>query len=67
MCITSNDQVIGLAGIMGGQNSKINDDTTSLIIEIASFDAITIRHSAKRLNLVSDAATRFIKGIDPQA
>ena len=65
--ITSNDEVIGIAGIMGGDSSKISDSTTSLILEMASFDRVAIRQSSRRLNLLTEAATRFIKGIDPQA
>ncbi len=65
--ITSDNQVIGIAGIMGGESSKINEDTSSIIIEVASFDRVAIRQTSRRLNLISEAATRFIKGIDPQA
>ena len=65
--ITSNEEVIGIAGIMGGESSKINDATSSLILEMASFDRVAIRQSSRRLNLLTEAATRFIKGIDPMA
>ncbi len=67
LCITSNNQVVGLAGIMGSEQSKIDENTTSIIIEVAHFDRVQIRQTSRRLNLISDAATRFIKGIDPQA
>lgn len=65
--ITSNNEVIGIGGIMGGEQSKINDDTNSLILEMAQFDMVAIRKSSRRLNLQTDAAMRFIKGVDPLA
>ncbi|NLA78506.1 MAG: phenylalanine--tRNA ligase subunit beta [Erysipelothrix sp.] len=65
--ITSNNEVIGIGGIMGGELSKINDDTSALILEMAQFDRVAIRHSSRRLNLMTDAAQRFSKGIDPLA
>ena len=67
LIITSGGISIGLAGIMGGQDSKISEDTTSIVIEVASFDPVTIRNTSRRLNLNTDASSRFIKGIEPYA
>lgn len=67
LVITSNNQVIGIAGVMGGANTKISDDTTGLVIEAAQFDQTQIRKTAQRLNIDSEAAIRYTKGIDPQA
>ena len=67
LMITSNDQAIGIAGIMGGDDSKIDEKTTSIIIEAAIFDLATIRNSSRRLNLTTEASLRFQKGIDPLA
>ncbi len=58
---------IGLAGIMGGQNSEVKDDTTNIIIEVASFSGPSIRKTAKRLTLHTDAAHRFERGTDIEA
>ncbi|MCX6111568.1 MAG: phenylalanine--tRNA ligase subunit beta [Proteobacteria bacterium] len=55
---------IGLAGIMGGENSEIKADTTSLIIEVAAFSPRRIRRTAKRLGLRTEASQRFERGID---
>lgn len=65
--ITSEGKPIGIAGIMGGNDSKIEDTTKGIIIEAASFNHVSIRNSARRLNLNTDASIRFQKGIEPLA
>lgn len=65
--IMSGNDCAGIAGIMGGEDSKIDDTTSEILIEAASFSAVAIRNSARRLNLGTEASTRFIKGIEPLA
>ena len=65
LMITSQGKPIGIAGIMGGDNTKILDDTSSLIIEAALFDHAQIRRTANRLGLQTEAAARFSKGLEP--
>lgn len=65
LCIKDSDKVIGLAGIMGGLNSEIKEDTTEVIFECANFDGTNIRVNSKKLNLRSEASSRFEKDIDP--
>lgn len=65
--ITTEGRPIGIAGIMGGDDSKIEDDTTSLIIECASFDPVSIRNTARRLSLATESSIRYQKGIEPMA
>ena len=65
--ITSNNQAIGLAGIMGGEDSKIDELTQSIIIEAAQFSPSQIRHTSRRVNLLTEASQRFVKGLDPQS
>lgn len=65
LCIKDNDKIIGLAGIMGGLNSEIKEDTTEVIFECANFDGTNIRVNSKKLNLRSEASSRFEKDIDP--
>ena len=65
LMITSVGKPIGIAGIMGGDNTKILDDTNSLIIEAALFDHAQIRRTANRLGLQTEAAARFSKGLEP--
>ncbi len=65
LLIAKENEAIAIAGVMGGKNSQINNTTTSIIIESANFDAISIRKTAQRLGLRTDAAMRFEKGLDP--
>lgn len=67
LVITNQGRPIGIAGIMGGDDSKITEDTTSLIIECAIFDHVRIRNTARRLNLNTEASIRYQKGIEPLA
>lgn len=67
LIITSAQQPIGLAGIMGGEDSKIDETTKAIVIEAAQFNPSSIRHSSRRVNLMTEASLRFQKGLDPQA
>lgn len=67
LVITNQGKPIGIAGIMGGNDSKIEEDTTSLIIECASFDHVRIRNTARRLSLNTESSVRYQKGIEPKA
>lgn len=63
--ITTDGQATGIAGIMGGEESMIDENTTSIFIEAAQFDAVSIRKTSIRLNLITEAAQRFTKGLEP--
>lgn len=65
--ITCDGKPIGLAGIMGGDDSKIDEATTGIIIEAAQFSTAQIRHTARRVNLMTEASLRFQKGLDLNA
>ncbi|KIL06709.1 phenylalanyl-tRNA synthetase subunit beta [Clostridium botulinum] len=65
LCIKDDNKIVGLAGIMGGLNSEIKEDTTEVIFESANFDGTNIRVNSKKLNLRSEASGRFEKDIDP--
>lgn len=56
--------ILGLGGIIGGESSGVSETTTDILIECAVFDPLTIRRSAKRLGVNSDAKYRFERGID---
>jgi phenylalanyl-tRNA synthetase beta chain len=64
--VDGNDHVLGLAGIMGGSSSEIDDSTTEVLLEAAYFDPMTIARSSKRHGLRSEASHRFERGVDPQ-
>jgi len=65
LCIKDGEGIIGLAGIMGGLNSEIKEDTTEVVFECANFDGTNIRVNSKKLNLRTEASGRFEKDIDP--
>lgn len=67
LVITNQGKPIGIAGIMGGDDSKILDTTKGLIIECAMFDHVSIRNTARRLNLATESSIRYQKGIEPLA
>jgi len=65
LLIADPEKAIGIAGIMGGENSKILDDTTTILFESANFDAANIRLSSRALGMRTDASARYEKGQDP--
>ena len=65
LVIADANKPIGLAGIMGGQNSEITADTASVVFESANFSGPSIRHTAITLGMRTDASSRFEKGLDP--
>lgn len=66
LVITTHDVPIGLAGIMGGDDSKIDEHTQGIIIEAATFSPVRIRNTSRRVNLMTEASLRFQKGLEPQ-
>ena len=66
LMITSGDAPVAIAGIMGGDESKIEDDTSSLLLESATFDGVSIRKTSTRLGLRTDASMRYEKMLDPE-
>ena len=65
LMICDGEKEVGIAGIMGGENSKITDDVKTMVFEAACFDGTNIRLSAKRIGLRTDASGKFEKGLDP--
>lgn len=65
LMICDAEKPVGIAGIMGGENSKITDEVKTLLLEAACFDGTNIRLSGKKLGLRTDAAAKFEKGLDP--
>ncbi len=66
LMICDAEKEIGIAGIMGGENSKITDNVHTVLFEAATFNGPNIRKSAKRLGLRTDASGKFEKGLDPR-
>jgi phenylalanyl-tRNA synthetase beta chain len=65
LLICDGERAVGLAGVMGGLNSEVSSNTRHVLIECANFDPLTVRRTAKRLGIASEAARRFEKGVDP--
>ncbi|KAF2956412.1 phenylalanine--tRNA ligase subunit beta [Marinitoga sp. 38H-ov] len=63
--ITDGEKILALGGIMGGQNSGINNDTKRVLLEVAYFDPVNIRKSARYHKISSDSSYRFERGVDP--
>ena len=66
LMITSGNEPVAIAGVMGGDASKIDDDTTSLLLESATFDGVSVRKTTTRLGLRTDASQRYEKMLDPE-
>ena len=65
LMICDGEKAVGIAGIMGGENSMITDQVKTVLFEAACFDGTNIRLSSKRIGLRTDASGKFEKGLDP--
>ena len=65
LMINDGEKEVGIAGIMGGENSKIPDDVKAMVFECATFDGTNIRLSSRKLGLRTDASGKYEKGLDP--
>lgn len=65
LLIADESGAIGLAGVMGGSTTEISDATTTVLIEAANFDPVSIARTARRHKLPSEASKRFERGVDP--
>ena len=65
LMICDGEKAIGIAGIMGGENSMVTDDVKTMLFEAACFDGTNIRLSSKKVGLRTDASGKFEKGLDP--
>ena len=67
LVIADHERPIGLAGVMGGENTEVSDATTSVVLETANFEPLTVIRSGERHRMRSEAQTRWEKGVDPEA
>ncbi|PZE20396.1 phenylalanine--tRNA ligase subunit beta [Paenibacillus xerothermodurans] len=67
LLITDGTKPVGLAGVMGGENSEVTENTTRILLESAKFDGGTIRKTSRQLGLRSEASLRFEKEVNPEA
>jgi phenylalanyl-tRNA synthetase beta chain len=66
MMITDGVHSLAIAGVKGGLNSGVTDATTEIVLEVANFDPVSVRKTARRLNLLSDSAKRFENDLSPE-
>lgn len=66
LVIADHDRAVGVAGVMGGENSEITSETESVILEAATFDPISVRTTARALGLRTEASARFERGLPPE-
>lgn len=66
LVIADADRAVGVAGVMGGENSEITESTQYAVFESANFNGTSVRRTAMRLNMRTDASSKFEKGLDPE-
>jgi len=66
LVIADEERAVALAGVMGGANSEVTEDTTSILLEAASFNPRSIHYTGRTLNMPSEACMRFERGISPE-
>jgi phenylalanyl-tRNA synthetase beta chain len=64
LLITANNQPVALAGVMGGEDTEVDDQTVNLVLESALFESVTIRRFSRSQNLRSEASTRYERGVN---
>lgn len=67
LVIADSEKAVALAGVMGGANSEVDQDTTDVVLEVAYFEPRGIRRTARRLGIHTDSSHRFERGVDPNA
>ncbi len=65
MVIADDDKALAIAGVKGGLDSGVSEATTAIVLEVANFDPVAVRKTARRLNLLSDSAKRFENELSP--
>ena len=66
LVIADDNKPVALAGVMGGANSEITDETATVIFESANFEGVSVRRTAKAMNIRTESSGRFEKGMDPE-
>ncbi|HEX2196756.1 MAG TPA: phenylalanine--tRNA ligase subunit beta [Actinomycetota bacterium] len=66
LVIAGRDELLGIAGVMGGEGSEVSDATAAVILECANFDHVSISYTSRRHGLRSEASARFERGMDPE-
>lgn len=64
--IRNGEEVIALAGVMGGENTEVSENTNNILIELAHFDNISVRRTSRRHSLISESSYRFERAVDTE-
>ena len=67
LVIADASKAVALAGVMGGANSEVDENTTDVVLEVAYFEPRGVRRTARRLGIHTDSSHRFERGVDPNA
>ncbi|MFN2470258.1 MAG: phenylalanine--tRNA ligase subunit beta [Gaiellaceae bacterium] len=67
LVIADAERPVAIAGIMGGEDSEVREETSDVLLEAANFDALTLLRTSRRLRLRTESSTRWEKGVDPHA
>ena len=66
LVIADGERPVGIAGVMGGANTEVSEQTTSVLLEAANFDPLTVLRSGERHRMRTESQTRWEKGVDPE-
>ncbi len=66
MVISDEQSILAIAGVKGGKHAEVDSNTTDIIIEVANFDPVSVRKTARRLNILTDSAKRFENELTPE-
>lgn len=66
MVISDENNILAIAGVKGGKHAEVDSNTTDIVIEVANFDPVSVRKTARRLNILTDSAKRFENELTPE-
>ncbi|OON94648.1 MAG: phenylalanine--tRNA ligase subunit beta [Candidatus Epulonipiscioides saccharophilum] len=66
LIIADAEKPIAVAGVMGGEETKVTEETTTILFECANFNAYSVRQTSKKLGIMSDSSKKYVKGLDPE-
>ncbi|MGL4344965.1 MAG: phenylalanine--tRNA ligase subunit beta [Cellulosilyticaceae bacterium] len=65
LVIADSDKPVAIAGVMGGEDTKVTEETTTILFECATFNGYNVRQTSKKLGISSDSSKKYVKGLDP--
>lgn len=65
LVIADEEKAVAIAGVMGGEDTKVTEETTTILFECANFNGYNVRQTSKKLGISSDSSKKYVKGLDP--